>query len=79
MNADQHAALMTVIVPGVVSLICERQGVDEVAAVRMFLESRTYAALEDEETKVWHFSPETLYQMFVGEREAGYVAFPEEV
>ncbi len=78
MNADQHAALMAVIVPDVVRLICERQGLGEVDAVRMLLESRTYAALEDEETKVWHFSPETLYLMLTGEQETGYVTFPEE-
>lgn len=78
MDADKHAALMTVIVPDVVRLICERQGADEVAALRMFLESRTYAALEDEGTKVWHFSPETLYLMLEGEQATGYVTFPEE-
>ena len=79
MSPDKLAALMALIVPDVVQLICERQGLDETSAVRLFVESRTYAALEDERTKVWHFSPETLYLMFVGEQETGYVSFPEEV
>ena len=78
MNAEKHAALMAIIVPGVISLICERQGLGEVDAMRAFVESRTYAALEDELTKVWHFSAETLYLMFAGEQETGYVTFPEE-
>lgn len=69
---------MTIIVPGVVQLIVERQGLDEADATRAFLGSRTYAALEDEATGVWHFSPETLFLMFSGEQETGRVAFPEE-
>ena len=68
---------MTVIVPQVVHLIAERWGVDEVAATREFLTSRTYAVLEDEHTGVWHYSPETLFLMLEGERESGYVTFPE--
>ena len=79
MNADKHAALMAIIVPGVVNLICERQSMSELDAMRAFVESRTYAALEDESTKVWHFSAETLCLMFFGEQETGYVTFPEEV
>ena len=79
MSPEQHAALMTVIVPDVVHLISERLGLGEVEATRAFVESRTYAALEDEQTKVWHFSAETLFLMFEGERENGYVTFPEEV
>lgn len=78
MNPEKMAAIMAVIVPDVVSLICERQDEGELEALRAFIESRTYAVLEDEETKVWHFSAETLYAMFAGERETGYVAFPEE-
>ena len=31
------------------------------------------------QTKAWHFSSETLYLMFAGEQETGYVSFPEEV
>lgn len=34
MDADKHAALMTVIVPDVVRLIRERQGADEIAALQ---------------------------------------------
>ena len=79
MNADEHAALMTVIVPQVIQLICERQELDEVDATRAFVESRTYAALEDEATKAWHFSAETLHLMFADEQATGYVTFPEEV
>lgn len=78
MNANQHAALMALIVPETVRLITERQGLDEIAALRAFVCSGTYAALEDEQTKVWHFSPETLYAMFAGEQATGRIAFPEE-
>ena len=78
MGTKRHAALMTVIVPDVVQLIAERWGLGEIDATRLFLESRTYAALEDEATDVWHFSPETIYLMFASEQETGRVSFPEE-
>lgn len=77
MKHNRHSALMTVIVPDVIHLIAERRHLDEVTATRAFLSSRTYAALEDEYTGVWHYSPETLYLMFAGELDSGYVTFPE--
>ena len=79
MDASRLPSVLAVIVPDVVEIICQRQGLGEVDATRAFLASRTYAALENEKTKVWHFSPETLYLMFCGEQETGKVAFPQEV
>lgn len=79
MNSKKLASLLAVIVPGVVELVCKRQGMSEVDAIRAFLASRTYAALENEKTKVWHFSPETLYLMFSAEQQTGMVVYPEEV
>ena len=54
-------AIMTLLVPQVVQLICENDSVDEVTASRAFYESKVYALLEQEETKLWHFSPLTLF------------------
>ena len=34
--------------------------------------------LEKEETKMWHFSPMTVYSMWKHEKETGEIVFPEE-
>ena len=51
---------------------------DEVTASREFYRSQVYASLEQEETKLWHFSPLTLYNMFDEEQKNGSFTFPEE-
>ena len=40
--------------------------------------SEVYSVLEREETKVWHFSPLTLFNMYDEEKKKGYFEFPEE-
>ena len=63
--ADQKfEAILTLLVPQVVQLICENDSVDEVEASREFYGSRVYSLLEQEDTKLWHFSPLTLFMMF---------------
>lgn len=47
-------------------------------AVKLFYTSRLYEVLADEESKVWHFSPEMLYSLFEEEIETGKITFPEE-
>ncbi|MDR0856122.1 MAG: hypothetical protein LBM78_01790 [Clostridiales bacterium] len=79
-NADGKTAggLMLMIVPEVISLIAKDCAVGELEATARFYRSKVYAALEREETKVWHFSPLTLFYMFKEEQETGDFTFPEE-
>ena len=59
-------------------LITENYLLDEVSAAKAFYESKVYALLEDEDTKVWHFSPATLFSMFDEEKKTGRFVIPEE-
>lgn len=70
--------IMALIVPQVVSLICEHYHVDELQATKDFYGSKVYSLLEDEETKIWHFSPLTLFNMYDEEKRTGTFEFPEE-
>ena len=79
MEKKKFEALLVLIVPQVVKLIMENHVMDEVSAAKSFYDSKTYALLEDEETKVWHFSPLTIYHMFDEEMAEGGITFPEEV
>ena len=78
MNNEKFSAIMGLIVPEVIRLITENYPYDEVTASRKFYRSQVYASLEQEETKLWHFSPLTLYNMFDEEQKNGSFTFPEE-
>ena len=78
MADKKFEAIMTLIVPQVIHLICEKDAVDEITASKRFYESEVYSLLEEEETKVWHFSALTLYHMYDEERRTGSFVIPEE-
>ena len=46
-------------------------------ALLSFYQSRAYRLLEQEDTKMWHFSPLTLFNMYDEERKTGTITFPE--
>lgn len=59
-----------------VKLIMERYGWDENTAISRFMGSEVYDRLQDESTKVWHFSPYGLSDLFEEERN-GRLEWPE--
>lgn len=79
MSEDKFSALLGVaIVPQIVDLIVKDYGVSDVEATKMLYTSKTYEHLSNESTKVWHFSPLTLFNVWKGEKETGKVIWPEE-
>ena len=78
MDKRFHSILSIILIPQVLDLIVQNEGLDEVSAVNVFYQSRVYSLLSNEETKMWHFSPMTLYKMWKDEKETGEVIFPEE-
>ena len=79
MNDEKFTAVMGVLVEQVVHLITENYAYDELTASNAFYNSEVYALLEQEETKLWHFSPLTLFHMFDKEQKTGRFTLPEEV
>ncbi len=77
MEQKKFEALLVLIVPKVVALILENYPMDEVAASRSFYESKVYALLEQEDTKLWQLSPLTLFNLYDEERQTGNITFPE--
>ena len=72
-----NSLLSICIIPQTVDLILTKEGVDENTALNWFYESKTYELLSKEETKMWHYSPLTLYHIWKSERETGEPVFPE--
>lgn len=78
MNNSFNSLLSIVLVPGVVELIIKNMEVDEFRALKLFYNSETYTLLSNEKTKVWHYSPQTIYLMWSSENKTGQILFPEE-
>lgn len=77
MEQIKFEALLILIVPKVIALIVENYRLDEISASKSFYESIVYSLLEQEDTKLWHFSPLTLFSMYDEERKTGNITFPE--
>ena len=77
MELKKFEAMLTLIVPKVIGSITREYGLDEVTAAKAFYESKVYSLLEQEDTKLWHLSPLTLFNMFQEEQKSGNITFPE--
>ena len=60
MEEKKFEAVLTLIVPHIIRLIMKKYSYDEITASKEFYVSKVYSLLEQEETKLWHFSPLTL-------------------
>ena len=79
MNEEKYSALLSMaIVPQVVDIIVREEHMSDVEAINVFYQSETYALLEKEETKIWHYSPLMIYHIWKTERETGKLELPEE-
>lgn len=79
MDEERFKSLLILIVPQVIDLITENYSCDEITASKEFYRSEVYSILEQEDTKLWHFSPLTLFHMFDEEKKTGTFVIPEEI
>ena len=79
MDKKKFESMLILIVPAVIKLIVENSNLDEIAAADLFYNSMVYEKLEQEDTKLWHLSPLTIFNMFDEEQKTGKVTYPEEV
>ena len=78
MDEKFNSILSIAIIPETVNLIAKNENLDDIAAMNAFYNSKTYELLSDEQTKIWHFSPLTVYMMWKHEMETGEILYPEE-
>lgn len=79
MDKNKFESMLILIVPDIIKLILENYPWDEIKASDIFYKSKLYEKLEQEETKLWHLSPLTLFNMFDEEQKKGDFIYPEEV
>lgn len=78
MDEKFNSVISIALVPQVVDLIVTNDKLDDIAAIDVFYKSKTYELLAKEETKMWHYSPLTIYNIWKQEMQTGDVVFPEE-
>ena len=78
MDKKFDSILSIALIPQTVALIVEKDGVNDITAINEFYQSKIYDLLSKEETKMWHYSPMTVYMMWKHEKETGEIVFPEE-
>lgn len=78
MDKEKFESMLILIVPDIIRLIVENYHIDEITASDMFYSSKTYEILEEEDTKLWHLSPLTIFNIFNEEHKTGNLVYPEE-
>jgi len=77
MEQNRFAAILPVIIGSLTNKIIEKTGLNEDAAFDKLYSSKLYAAIENEETKVWTYSVPKLYELYQNEQTTGELNFPE--
>ncbi len=77
MGQNEFNAIMPYISADLVAMISEKQNVSNEEAIKKLYASKLYAALENEDTKVWQYSTQMLYSLFKQEEKTGEIHFPD--
>jgi hypothetical protein len=78
MDSGKFSMILAMLVPQVVALIVKHKEISAREAIEVFYTSALYERLEEEETKLWHLSAPTLYDLFDEELTTGEITYPEE-
>ncbi len=77
MGQNEFNAIMPYISADLVAIISEKQNISNEEAITKLYASKLYAALENEDTKVWQYSTQMLYSLFEQEEKTGTIQFPD--
>lgn len=78
MDEKFKSILSIAIVPRIIDLIQTKEGLGDFESLNAFYQSKTYTLLSEEHTKLWHYSPLTIYNIWKTEKELGEIILPEE-
>ena len=77
MDKAQFDALLPFIITDLMQKIINRKNISQDEAFSQLYGSMLYRILDEEETKVWHYSTEKLFQLFDEEITTGNLELPE--
>ena len=77
MSQEQFIAMMPYISADLIAKIVRKLGISETDAISKLYNSQLYAALEQEDTKLWHYSTEMLFSLLEQEEQTGSICYPD--
>jgi hypothetical protein len=77
MDKNKFDALLPLIVAALMQKIIEQKEISQDVAFSQLYNSTLYFFLENEQTKVWHYSAEKLFRLFDEELTTGKLDLPE--
>ncbi len=77
MDKKKFESAFPIICSALAGMIADTEGLTEEESISKLYTSRLYEKLESEETKVWHYSTEKLFDLFKEEMSTGKTTFPE--
>ena len=69
MNENQFATILPVVISGLIRKIMEEMQLSDDEAFEKLYESKLYADLEQEQTKLWTYSVPKLFDLYQNEVE----------
>lgn len=77
MGQEKFVLMMSNISSELISKIVQKQDISEEEALAKLCASELYALLEKEDTKLWQYSADMLYELFEQEEKCGKIEFPD--
>ena len=77
MNEEKFQALLPFIITDLIQKIVQQKKTSQSEALSWLYESQLYIHLDNEQTKVWHYSTDKLYHLFEDELNTGRFEIPE--
>lgn len=77
MSQEQFTAILPYISSDLISMIVSKKSISEEDAILKLYTSKLYAALEQEETKLWQYSTQMLYALLEQEEQTGAICYPD--
>ena len=77
MEKDKFAAILPIVIGGLVNEIISEMHIKDDEAFDKLYGSELYAAMENEETKLWTYSVPKLFEIFKNEINTGELDLPD--
>lgn len=77
MDKSKFDAVFPIICSALVEKIVDELNLSDKEGVTNLYASHLYEMLEKEETKIWQYSTEKLFELFLEERNSGNIIFPQ--
>lgn len=77
MDESKFKSILPIITTALVKKIAVAYELNEDAAIEKLYTTKLYSCLENEKTKVWHYSVEKIFDLFQQEVTSGCLELPE--